>query len=186
MSFLDTAKILEELIKSASFLEHESTVQFSKALALLLSFALLYPLESSNYRLHRLVGFCVRVQMDLGGPQADSEGEEHIKSAASVILVYSNFLTSPINDYSKCTQCLPHAMATLGHAGCKNLNFGLRWNLQILVGLVLFTKAECTTARKCYQGALDDFEETLGKDHPPPPPQRRSHHGFSFLQTRGV
>jgi hypothetical protein len=85
MSYLDPAKIPEELIKSASFLENESTVHFSKALASLLSFGLLYRLESSNYRLHRLVGFCVRVQMDLEGP----EGEEHLISA--VRLVYDSF-----------------------------------------------------------------------------------------------
>jgi hypothetical protein len=85
MSFLDPAKIPEELIKSASFLENESTVHFSKALASLLSFGLLSRLESSNYRLHRLVGFCFRVQMNL----EESEGEEHLKSAMG--LVYNSF-----------------------------------------------------------------------------------------------
>jgi hypothetical protein len=61
MSFLDPGEISEELIKSASFLENESAVQFSKALASLLSFALLYRLESSKYRLHRLVSFCMPI-----------------------------------------------------------------------------------------------------------------------------
>jgi hypothetical protein len=90
MSFLDPAKIPEELIKSASFLENESTMQFSKALASLLSFVLLYPLESSNCRLHRLVGFCVRAQMDLDGPEA---GEDFISA------VYESFPTNPMDGY---------------------------------------------------------------------------------------
>jgi hypothetical protein len=57
MSFLDSAKIPEDLIRSASFLDNKSAVHFRKALASLLNFALLSRLESSNYRLHRLVGF---------------------------------------------------------------------------------------------------------------------------------
>jgi hypothetical protein len=89
MSFLDPAKIPEELIKSASFLENESTVHFNKALASLISFSLLSRLESSNYRLHRLVGFCFRVQMNL----EESEGEEHLKSAMG--LVYNSFPANP-------------------------------------------------------------------------------------------
>jgi hypothetical protein len=48
MSFLDPAKIPEELIRSASFLENESTVHFGKALAPLLSFALLSRHSSST------------------------------------------------------------------------------------------------------------------------------------------
>jgi hypothetical protein len=105
MSFLDPEKIPEELIRSASFLENESTVHFSKALALLLSFALLSRLESSNYRLHRLVGFCFRVQMNL----EESEGEKHLKSAME--LVYNSFPADLMDDYSKCTQCRDYSWA---------------------------------------------------------------------------
>jgi hypothetical protein len=123
MSYLDPARIPEELIKSAPFLENESTVRFRKALGTLLSFGLLYPLESSHYRLHRLVGFCVRVQVELEG----LEGEEYLISA--VRLVYDSFPESVMIDYSKCTQYLPHAVAILEHTGRKNLEFGLRWDL---------------------------------------------------------
>jgi hypothetical protein len=123
ISYLDPAKIPEELIKSASFLENQSTVHLSKALASLLNFGLLYPLECSNYRLHRHVGFCARVQVDLEG----LEGEEHLISA--VRLVYGNFPGNPMDDYSKCTQYLPHAMAILEHTRRKHLKFGLRWDL---------------------------------------------------------
>jgi tetratricopeptide (TPR) repeat protein len=160
ISYLDPAKIPEELIKSASFLENESTVHLSKALASLLNFGLLYPLESSNYRLHRLVGFCVRVQVDLQGP----EGEEHLTSA--VRLVYDNFPRTPMDDYSKCTQYLPHAMVILEHTKRKNVKFELHWDLQNFVGLVLNAKADYAAAMECYQRALDGFEKTLGKDHP--------------------
>jgi hypothetical protein len=120
MSFLDPAEIPEELIRSASFLKDESMVHFSRILASLLRFGLVHPLDSSSYRLHRLVGFWVRVQMDLEG----REGEEHLVSA--VRLVYNSFPKDPMDDYLKCTQCLPHAMATLEHTGRKNLEFGLR------------------------------------------------------------
>jgi tetratricopeptide (TPR) repeat protein len=159
MSYLDPVKIPKELIKCASFLENESTVQFSLALRSLLSFGLLHPLESSNYQLHRLVGFCVRVQVDLEGP-----GEEHLISA--VRLLYDSFPNTPMDDYSKCTQYLPHAMATLEHAGRKNLEFGLRWDLQDFVGVVLVATADYATAMECYQRALGGREKTLGKDHP--------------------
>jgi tetratricopeptide (TPR) repeat protein len=160
MSFLDPAKIPEELIKSASFLENESTVHFSKALASLISFSLLSRLESSHYRLHQLVGFCFRVQMNL----EESEGEEHLKSAMG--LVYNSFPETPMNDYTKCTQLLPHAITTLGHTGHKNLQLGLRWDLQGVVGSVLDANADYATAIEWYQRALDGYENTLGKDHP--------------------
>jgi hypothetical protein len=61
MSYLVPAKIPEELIKCALFLENGNAVRFSKALGTLLSFGLLHSLECSNYRLHRLVGFFVFV-----------------------------------------------------------------------------------------------------------------------------
>jgi hypothetical protein len=149
MSFLDPAKIPEELIKSASFLENESTVHFSKALASLISFSLLSRLESSHYRLHRLVGFCFRVQMNL----EESEGEEHLKSAMG--LVYHSFPADPMDDYTKCTQLLSHAMTTLGHTGRKNVQFRLRWDLLEVVGSVLNAKADYATAIEWYQRALD-------------------------------
>jgi tetratricopeptide (TPR) repeat protein len=164
MSFLDPAKIPEDLIKSASFLYNKSTVHFAKALASLLSYALLSRLESSNYRLHRLVGFCVREQIDLEGPV--SEGEELLKSAVG--LVHDSFPTTPMDDYSKCTQYLPHAMATLEHAGRRSLKFGLRWELQDFVGRVIIAKADyaSATAMEWHQRALDGREKTLGKDYP--------------------
>jgi hypothetical protein len=46
MSFPDPAEIPEELIKSVSFLANESMVHFNKAVTSLLSFGLLYLLES--------------------------------------------------------------------------------------------------------------------------------------------
>jgi tetratricopeptide (TPR) repeat protein len=158
MSFLDPAEISEELIRSASFLENESTVQFSKAVALLLSFALLYRLESSKYRLHRLVSFWMRVQMDL-----EPDGEDNLISAMQ--LAYNSFPARPMDDYSKCTQCLPHAIATLEHTGRKNLTVELRWDLQMVVGLALAAKADYATAMEWYERALDGYEKTLGIDH---------------------
>jgi hypothetical protein len=77
MSFLDPAEIPEELIKSASFLENESMVHFNEAVTSLLSFGLLYLLESSKYRLHR---FCMRVRMDM-----EPDGEEHLISAVGLV-----------------------------------------------------------------------------------------------------
>jgi hypothetical protein len=92
MSFLDTEKTPEDLKESASFLDNKSMVHFRKALASLLSFALLYRLESSNYRLHRVFAF-----VDLEG--LDSEGEERLKSAVG--LVYNSFPTNPMDDYGE-------------------------------------------------------------------------------------
>jgi tetratricopeptide (TPR) repeat protein len=159
MSFLDLAEISEELIKSASFLENESPVQFSKAVASLLSFALLYRLESSKYRLHRLVSFWMRVQMDL-----EADGEDNLISAMQ--LAYNGFPAMLMDDYSKCTQCLPHAIATLEHTGRKNLTVELRWDLQMVVGLALAAKADYATAMEWYKRALDGYEKTFGIDHP--------------------
>jgi hypothetical protein len=144
MSFLDQAEIPEELIRSASFLKNESMIHFSKVLASLLSFSLVYPLDSSNYRLHRLVGICVRAQIDLEGP----EGKKHLISA--VRLVYDSFPKPPVDNYPKCTQCLPHALATLEHTGRKNLEFRLRWDLQHFVGRVLAARADYATAMEFY------------------------------------
>jgi tetratricopeptide (TPR) repeat protein len=94
----------------------------------------------------------------------ESEREEHLKSAMG--LVYNSFPATPMDDYSKCTQFLPHAITTLGHTGRKNLNFRLRWDLQGIVGDVLNAKANYATAMEWYQRALDGYENTLGKDHP--------------------
>jgi hypothetical protein len=179
MSFLDPAKIPEELIKSASFLENESPVHFSKALASLTGFSLLSRLESSHYRLHRLVGFCFRVQMNL----EESEGDEHLKSATG--LVYRSFPAYPMDDYTKCTQLLPHAMTTLGHTGRKNLQIRLRWALQEVVGSVLVAKADYATAMEWYQRALDGKENALGKDHPDTL-SIVNNMGLVFFQPRGI
>jgi hypothetical protein len=188
ISYLDPAKIPEELIKSASFLKNESTVHLSKALASLLNFGLLYPLECSNYRLHRLVGFCARVQVDLEGP----EGEEHLRSA--VRLVYDIFPGTPMNDYSKCTQYLPHAMAILEHTKRKNVKFGLRWDLQNFVGLVLDAKADyaaavCESGLCCCCRMLPTSSGWLREDTRKGPPfhsRHRPQHGLGFLEARGV
>jgi tetratricopeptide (TPR) repeat protein len=176
MSFLDPAKIPEDLIKSASFLDNKSTVHFRKALASLLNFALLYRLESSNYRLHRLVGFWVRVQIDLEGP--DSEGEERLKSAVG--LVYNSFPTTPLDDYSKCTQYLPHAIAALEHTRRKNLKFGLRWDLQMFVGHVLTAMADYATAMEWYQRALDGTRRHSERTTLPLSMHRQQHRHLVF------
>jgi len=101
----------------------------------------------------------MRVQMDL-----EPEGEEHLISA--VRLVYDSFTTTVMDDYSKCTRYLAHAIATLEHTGRKNLEFGLRWDLQNVVGDVLDVKADYITAMEWYERALDGKEKTLGMDHP--------------------
>ena len=75
----------------------------------------------------------MRVQTDL-----EPAGEEHLISA--VELVYAGFPENLMDDYPKCTKYLAHATATLEHAGCKNLEFGLRWALQSIVRGVLVAK----------------------------------------------
>jgi tetratricopeptide (TPR) repeat protein len=92
------------------------------------------------------------------------DGEENLILAMQ--LAYNNFLARPMDDYSKCTQCLPHAIATLEHTGRKNLTFRLRWDLQMVVGIALVAKADYATAMEWYERAFDSYGKTLGVDHP--------------------
>jgi tetratricopeptide (TPR) repeat protein len=94
----------------------------------------------------------------------EPDGEDNLISAMR--LAYNSFPAMPIDDYSKCTQCLPHAITTLEHIGRKNLTFRLRWDLQMVVGIALDAKADYATAMEWYERALDGYEKTLGMDHP--------------------
>jgi len=73
MSFLSPDDISKALLKDVLFLKNRGEVIFQKAGIPLLNYSLIDRLESSNYRLHRLVGLCVRKQIDSQHPQRRNE-----------------------------------------------------------------------------------------------------------------
>ncbi|KAF8538700.1 hypothetical protein BDD12DRAFT_884441 [Trichophaea hybrida] len=161
MSFFNPEEIPEKMLMNAPFLKNGRPVLFKKALALLLSFALLDRLETSNYRLHRLVSFCVREQMDLEDPK---RGYELLEIA--IKLIYDSFPNDIAGNLTSCTHLLSHAATALGHVDCQNLEFRSTRLLQAYVGSVLREKGDYPGALEWYQRALDGKEKTLGKDHP--------------------
>jgi tetratricopeptide (TPR) repeat protein len=160
MSFLGPEEISEGLLKGAPIFINESPVLFMRTLAPLLSFNLLYRLESSNYRLHRLVACCVRAQMD----SVDQKVKRKCLESA-IRLISSNIPFDPIDDYLSCTRLLPHALATLQYVGYQGPGFKSLWNLQDRVGRVLERKGDYGGALVWFQRALDGRERVLGKDH---------------------
>ncbi|KAF8533194.1 hypothetical protein BDD12DRAFT_947879 [Trichophaea hybrida] len=160
ISFFNHEEIPEELMEHAEFFENQGPKFFTDALKPLINFALLYCIESSIYRLHRLVAFWIRVQMDSKDQQ---EKQERLETAVSSI--YNILPREPQSDLRKCTRLLPHAVATLEH--CRgDLEISSCLDLQELVGIVFWEKGDYSSALKWYQRALDGREKILGRDHP--------------------
>jgi len=160
MSYLGPEEIPQSLIKGASFFKNENSVFFMKILAPLLNYTLLYQLEASNYRLHRLVAFWVRAQIDRKVQQANQQCLE-----SAVILMSCAFPYDPLNDWQSCTLLLPHALAVVQYARRQGLDFESLWQLQDLMGRYLERKGNNEIALEWFQRALDGKERVLGKDH---------------------
>ncbi|KAA8894431.1 hypothetical protein FN846DRAFT_819409 [Sphaerosporella brunnea] len=160
MSFLSPEEISEEMLTGAPFLKDMRPVPLKKAFALLLNFALLYRLESSNYRLHRLVSFSIRELLNLEDPQ---RGHELLETA--VKLIVQCFPEDISGNMTKCTHLLSHAITSLGHVSRYNLKFPSLWSLQNDVGRVFSENGDNSGALKWYQRAMDGYEKTLGRDH---------------------
>ena len=161
ISFLDPEGIPEELIKEAPFFKNQSPIFFTNALRPLISFALLNRLEFSNYRLHRLVGFWTRVQIDL--KKDIQEKQERLEMA--VDLVQDSIPPQKEDERQKCIQLLPHAVAVLDHAGRHHMEFNSRWDLEDSVGAILDVNEHYINALDWLQRALDGKEKALGTDH---------------------
>ncbi|KAA8903433.1 hypothetical protein FN846DRAFT_813895 [Sphaerosporella brunnea] len=159
LSFLGPDDIPQELINGLPLIKNDLFL-LKKSIRPLLSFALLYCLRASNYRIHRLVASSIRAEME---PEVR---EEHLETVVQFML--ENMPKDPLGNMSKCTRLLPHAVAVLEHTpvGHRNPDFKMHWDLQHKVGSALDYTGAYSDALKWYQRALDGYEKTLGKDHP--------------------
>ena len=121
MSFLDPNNLPSSFIEVALSAEKE---HHFKQLAPLLNFGLLTCLESSNYRLRRLVSMWARVKMS---PEVKHQ------CINQVIEFMSNcFPSESFHNVTKYTEMLPHALSILDHVASGGSKFGskLSWELQ--------------------------------------------------------
>jgi len=161
MSFLNPDDLPKTLLRSAPFLRGLSDVLFHKTFAPLLNFSLIYPLKSSHYRLHRLVGLCIRMQME----------SEDIHRRNKLLETVWSFLRHGVqidrgSNYMQCVQLVPHAITALQHAtkGSQAVKDGLY--LQNFLGEILSRGGDTTNSLVWLQRALGGYEKVLGKDHP--------------------
>jgi tetratricopeptide (TPR) repeat protein len=159
LSFLGPEEIPQELIKGIPFLQSDQLL-LHNTIKPLLSFALLYRLENSDYRIHRLVAASIRAQL------AQQDKEKHLETAVNLML--QEIPEDPRGAMQKCRQLLPHALATLDYTavGHRYPDFEVHCDLKHNVGSVLDVTGEYRGALEWYQRALDGYEKTLGKDNP--------------------
>jgi tetratricopeptide (TPR) repeat protein len=160
LSFLGPEEIPAEILKAGiSFLQNDSFL-LHKTVKPLLSFALLYCLTSSNYRIHRLVASSMRSQL---GPEAKDELLETVLE-----FLRERFPQDLRQNMQTCRQLVPHAVAALEHTavGHRHPDFKLHRNLQQRVADALNAIGDYRGALDWYQRALEGKEKTLGKDHP--------------------
>ena len=121
ISFLDPDNLPSSFIEAALSAEVENHY---KQLAPLLNFGLLTCLESSNYRLHRLVGMWARVKM--------SSEVKHQCIDQVIVLMSSCFPSRSFHNVTKYMKMLPHALSILDHVASGGSKFGseLLWELQ--------------------------------------------------------
>jgi tetratricopeptide (TPR) repeat protein len=159
LSFLGNEEIPQELMNGIPFLQNDLFL-LHKTVKPLLSFALLYRLETSNYRIHRLVAASIRAQSE------QQNKEKHLETAVKLIL--QKLPKDARVAMQKCRQLLPHAMAALEYTavGHRSPDFELHCDLMHDVGSALRDMGNYRGALEWYQRALDGYEKTLGKDHP--------------------
>ena len=161
MSFLSPDGIPEALLRGIPLLKNESDVRFNEAFAPLLNFSLIYRLESSNYRLHRLVGLCIRRWMD--SEELPRRRDELLEALFGLLI--DSFPKDKLGNHAQCQHLAAHAATALRHSshGYRLLGSGLR--LLDSLGSVLDNSGDAKGALAWYQRALDGYEKTLGKDH---------------------
>ena len=121
MSFLDPDNLPSSFIEAALSAEVENHF---KNLAPLLNFGILACLESSNYRLHRLVSMWARVKMS---PEVKYQCIDQ-----GIVLMSRCSPSESFNNVTKYMEMLPHALSILDHVASGGSNFGseLSWELQ--------------------------------------------------------
>ena len=121
MSYLNPDNLPSSFIEAALSAETENHF---KQLAPLLNFGLLTCLESSNYRLHRLVSMWARVKM--------SPEVKHRSIDQTIVLMSCCFPLESIHNVTKYMEMLPHALSILDHVASGGSKFcsGLSWELQ--------------------------------------------------------
>ena len=121
MSFLDPENLPFSFIQEALSAEAQSPFE---QLALLLNFGLLTRLESSNYRLHRLVSMWTRAKM--------SSEVKHQCIDRGIALMTTFFPQESSDNVTKYIEMLPHALSILDHMGSDGSKFGSEssWELQ--------------------------------------------------------
>ncbi|KAF8535479.1 hypothetical protein BDD12DRAFT_912762 [Trichophaea hybrida] len=162
ISFFSPEEIPEELIQAVPVFKNRWSPIFTDALIPLINFALLYRLESSNYRLHPLLRFWVQVQID--SKYNMREKQKRVESA--VKSVYDTCPHNVLNNMQQCTRLLSHAVTTLEHACHYKLESNSRWNLEDYVGEVHFRKGNYGGAINFFQRVLAGKENTLRNNHP--------------------
>ena len=121
MSFLVPDNLPSSFIKAALSAETENHF---KHLAPLLNFGLLTCLESSNYRLHRLVSMWARAEMS---PEVKNQCIDQV-----IVLMSSCFPPESFHNVTKYMEVLPHALSILDHIASGGSKFcsELSWELQ--------------------------------------------------------
>lgn len=165
MNFLNPDGIPKSLMRRVPFLVNETEVQFNKAFAPLLTFSLIYKLESSNFRtsyfrLHRLVGLWMRKRID-------SEDQQRRMALLEMLfaILKDGFPKDMRGNHIECLQLAAHATAALGHTinGYHYRQTGIQ--LLNLLGNTLKNDGNVKGAFMWYQRACDDSEKALGEDH---------------------
>ena len=121
MSFLDPDNLPSSFIKAALSPETENHYE---QLAPLLNFGLLTRLESSNYRLHRLVSMWTRVKM---GSEV-----KHQRISQATVLMLGCFPPESSYNVMGFIGMLPHAVSILDHveSNCSKFGSESSWDLQ--------------------------------------------------------
>lgn len=144
MSFLSPDDIPKEFLKGVPFLS-KSDALFHTTLAPLLSFPMIYRLESSNCRLHRLVGLCVRT-----GVHSEDPGfqRRNVLQETVLPLLNNRFPKYDIRaNHRGCMSLVPHAVAALGHITGDSQSIEAVLLLQENLGLILDESGDTTGAQ---------------------------------------
>ncbi|TGZ77195.1 hypothetical protein EX30DRAFT_374832 [Ascodesmis nigricans] len=158
MSVIDPEKISLKVIHAVPRFGEAGNLILSEAIGLLLSFALLTLLESSHYRLHRLVSFWSRATMR----REQRNNTLHVAAES----LQQSFPEDMVAHLSTCSQLLPHTTTLLQHIQESDIEFGEIMVLQGSVAAAFDIMGEYDKALEWYQRALDGCEKMLGKDHP--------------------
>jgi len=152
---------IPKALSDVPFLKYGGDVRFNQAFAPLLHFALIYRLSPSNFRLHRLVGLCIRRNMDSEGPQRRDELLEIMFP-----LLYDGIPEEIFGNFMQCLQLATHAATALGHSRESGHYSKSQSRLMARLGDILQYKRDSAGALGWYQRALDGSERVLGNDHP--------------------